>query len=41
MGTKEIYRIDPDGDLDYDGEESVEDEADAYERDWETSTFFL
>lgn len=39
MAIKETYRIDPDGELDYDGEEYVEDIEDVYQREWEMSTY--
>lgn len=34
-----IYRIDPDGDLDYDGEEEIEDPEEADRIDWENSSY--
>lgn len=38
MATKEIYRNDPDGEPEYDGEKEMEDPEDVYQRDWEMST---
>lgn len=37
---KGILTKDPDGDLEYDGEEETVSEDDRYQRDWETSTLY-
>lgn len=39
MEVRPIYRIDPDGDLDYDGDEELEDREEAYRIDWENSSY--
>lgn len=40
MATKEIYRIDLDGDLDYDGEEETNDLDEEDRIAWEESTWY-
>lgn len=40
MGTRSIYRTDPDGENDYDGEEDMEDLEEEDRRIWEASTWY-
>lgn len=40
MVTREIYRIDPDGEPDYDGEEEMDDPEEEDRIAWEASTLY-
>lgn len=40
MGTRAIYRADPDGEPEYDGEEEAEDFEESDRIAWEASTLY-